>query len=98
MVDAVVADEGIAHHNALPRVRGVGQNFLVACHGGVEDHLAHAVCRGADALPPEDAAVGQNQGCLHQCYPAFLFRSPMFRLILTQIFWTGNLILSCFFK
>ena len=72
MVDAVVADEGVAHHDAMPRVGRVGQNFLVARHGGVEHHLAHAVRRGADALSPEDAAVGQNQGYLHQLYPAFL--------------------------
>ena len=65
-VHAVIADERIRHHDALSRIGRVGQDLLVAGHGGVEHHLAHPVSRSADALPVKDRAVAQNEGRFHR--------------------------------
>ena len=39
-VDAVVPHHGVGHGDDLALVGGVGENFLVARHGGVEHHLS----------------------------------------------------------
>jgi hypothetical protein len=46
--DAVVADEGIGHHHRLIGVGRVGDDLLIAHHGGVEHHLAHPVLAPAE--------------------------------------------------
>ena len=66
MVDAVVPDEGIGHHDPLSRVGGVGQDLLIPGHRGVEHHLAHPVGGTADAGPGKYASVGQDQSRFHQ--------------------------------
>jgi len=47
-VDAGVADLGVGHGDHLPLVGGVGEDFLVAGHGGVEHHLAGCLAGGAE--------------------------------------------------
>ena len=40
VVDSVVADQRVGQGHDLPVVGGVGQDFLIARHGGIEDELA----------------------------------------------------------
>ncbi len=47
-VDADVAYMGIGQSHQLAAVGGIGKDLLVTGHGGVEDHLADALCLGAD--------------------------------------------------
>ena len=72
VVHAVIANEGIAHYDPLSRVGGIGEDLLVAGHGGVEHHLTHPVCGRAHADALEHGAVLQNQGRLHLLHHAFL--------------------------
>ena len=65
VVDAVIANEGIGHHHALSSIGGVGQDLLIAGHGGVEHHLADPLLAGADAAAREGHAVFQDQGRFH---------------------------------
>lgn len=82
VIDAVVADEGIAHHNALSGVGGVGQDLLIAGHGGVEHHLADPLLTGADAAAREGHTVFQDQGRFHLLHHAF--RSQVICTIVTE--------------
>ena len=52
-----ITDVGIRQGNQLAAVRRVGQDFLVARHGGVEHHLPAGVTVDADRPAPEDGAV-----------------------------------------
>ena len=45
--DAVVADERAGHDHALARVRGIGQDLLIAGHRGVEDEFSAGLAGGA---------------------------------------------------
>jgi hypothetical protein len=58
--DAVVADDGIGHHHQLPGVGRVGDDLLIAHHGGVEHQLAHPVPSGPEAAAQVLASVGQH--------------------------------------
>ena len=82
MIDAVVADEGIAHHNALSGVGGVGQDLLIAGHGGVEHHLADPLLTGADAAAREGHTVFPDQSRFHLLHHAF--RSQVICTIVTE--------------
>ena len=48
--------------NDLPRIRGIGENFLIARHGGVKAQFALHAALYAQPLAVEDPAVGQRQG------------------------------------
>jgi hypothetical protein len=50
-VDADVADLGRGHHHDLAAVRRIGEDFLVAGDGGVEDQLAGLIRHRAEAVP-----------------------------------------------
>ena len=39
-INTGITDLGIGHGNHLPFVGGIGQNLLIAGHGGIEDHLS----------------------------------------------------------
>ena len=39
----VVPNQGIGHDNTLVGIRGIGENFLIAGHGGVEHDLHDSV-------------------------------------------------------
>ncbi len=59
---AVVADLGRGHADELAGVRRVGQDLLVAAHGGVEHHLpGHRGRCGGERLAAEGGAVLQHQ-------------------------------------
>jgi hypothetical protein len=47
-------------HN-LPAIRRIGEDFLVAGDGGIEDHLAHRETLGADRSPAKDGAIFKHQ-------------------------------------
>ena len=53
----IVADLGIRHGHQLEMIRRVCDNFLVAHHGGVKHHLAHAGAHSAQGKPFEVSAV-----------------------------------------
>ncbi|MND98458.1 hypothetical protein D3C80_908100 [compost metagenome] len=60
-VDADIADVGEGEGQDLAHVGGVGQDFLIARHGGVEDHLAEGRADGADADTLQDGAVSERE-------------------------------------
>lgn len=69
-VDAVVALEGVGHDEDLAGVGGVGEGFLVADHGGVEDDLSgdgEVSAGGAEGGPGENRAIleGEAAGARH---------------------------------
>ena len=73
LVDAVVADQGVGHDHALAGVRGVGEDLLIAHHGGVEDHLTDPILCAANAGANKGLSVFQYQRCLHIAYrPSFV--------------------------
>ena len=58
-----VADVGIGQRDDLARVGRIGEDFLVAGHGGVEHHFAYRLPRNADGLPVEQRAIFQRKQC-----------------------------------
>jgi hypothetical protein len=64
-VGSVVPDLWIGQDNNLSSVRGIGEDFLVACQGGIENHFAKTFTSGAIALTAEDAPVFEREDCLH---------------------------------
>ena len=77
MIHAVIADERIAHDDSLSGIGRIGENLLIAGHGGVENHFAHAVVRRSDGLAFKHGAVAKNQSRFHpntptlKCFPLF---------------------------
>jgi hypothetical protein len=57
----VVADVRIGERDDLLAVTGVGEDFLVAGHGGVEHHLADRGAGGTDRIADKDRAVCERQ-------------------------------------
>ena len=51
-VDPVVPDQWIGEGDQLAGVRGVGEDFLVPGHAGVENHLAPGETDGTEGLAP----------------------------------------------
>src|SRR4029453_17447208 len=60
-VDAVIPDQRVGHAHHLTAIRGIGEDLLVAGHGGVEDHLAVGLAGRPEGFSPEDAAVGERE-------------------------------------
>ena len=60
-VGADVADMGKGEGDDLAGVGGVRKDFLIAGHRCIEADFADALPLGADAVPPEYCAVGENQ-------------------------------------
>ena len=60
-IRAGVADVRIGERDDLPAVGRVGENFLIARHGGVEHHFAGRIAFGADRAAVEDGAVLERQ-------------------------------------
>ena len=60
-VDAVVADQRVGHRDDLAAVGGIGEDLLVAGHGGVEADLAVDLSLGAEGLAGVDRAVFQGE-------------------------------------
>ena len=60
-INAVVADQGIGHGDDLALIRGVGEDLLIAGHGGVEHHLAGGFAFAGEGPPLKHQAVFQRQ-------------------------------------
>lgn len=56
-----VACMGVGEGNDLFAVGGVGENFLIAGHGGVEDDFSGGVAFVTDGDALEGAAVGKDE-------------------------------------
>jgi hypothetical protein len=52
---------GIGQGDHLARVRGIGQDFLVATHRRIEYHLAYGDAIGANSHTPENTAIFEGQ-------------------------------------
>ena len=61
LVGADIADVGEREGDDLPGVGGVGEDLLIAGHGGIEADLAGRFARGAQALAFQHGPVGQHQ-------------------------------------
>ncbi len=66
IVRAVVANLRICENHYLARIRGIGEDFLVAGDSGVEDNFAQAVFRRTKAPALEDRPVLQGEHCMIQ--------------------------------
>ena len=76
--DAVVPDERVGHGHDLSGVGGIGEDLLVARHGGVEDEVAPLLARGAHAAPLEHLARLERQpGLLRLGHASVLVRFIM---------------------
>ena len=64
-IGAGVADVRIGQRDDLPAVGRVGEDFLIARHGGVEHHLARRIALGADGTAVKHRAVFERKysGC-----------------------------------
>jgi hypothetical protein len=60
-IGAGVADVGVGEGDDLARVRGIGEDLLVAGHRGVEHHFAHRLPACTDRAPTKNAPVGKDQ-------------------------------------
>jgi hypothetical protein len=59
-----IANVRVSQRHQLLAIAGVGEDFLVAGDGGVEDHLTHRGAWGPDRLALPQRAVCQRQdGC-----------------------------------
>ena len=47
--------------NNLARIGGIGENLLIASHGGVEANLADGGSYGAETLSREHRSIGQDE-------------------------------------
>ena len=61
LAGSVVADLGIGEDDDLAGVRRVGEDFLIAGEGGVENHFPGPFGRGAKTPALEDRAVFQGE-------------------------------------
>ena len=61
VVDPRVADQGIGHGHHLALVGGVGEDFLVAGHAGVEDHLPQDLSPSGEGKALENVPVLKDQ-------------------------------------
>ena len=61
VVGADIADVGKGEGYDLAGIGGVGQDLLVAGHGGVEAHFAGRMAHRTDAAPLETGAVSEDQ-------------------------------------
>ena len=61
----VVADQRIGHGHHLELVGGIGQDLLVAGHGGVETHFGQGLALARKRSSLEDRPVFQSQNGLH---------------------------------
>jgi hypothetical protein len=52
---------GESEGDDLAGVGRIGEDLLVSGHRGVEAHFAEGLAEGAEARPPEDRAVLQDQ-------------------------------------
>ena len=60
-INTVIADVRIGQSDNLLAIAGVGQDFLVAGHGGVKNHLTHRGTRGPDGITKIDRSVCERQ-------------------------------------
>jgi hypothetical protein len=66
LVNAVIADQRIGHGHDLAFIGRIGENLLVARHGGIETNLAARRGGGAEAFAMEHGAIFQSQNRFHQ--------------------------------
>ena len=55
-----IADVWIGQGHDLLGIRRIGENFLIAGHGGVEHHFTHGFTRGANGDTPKEASIFQS--------------------------------------
>ena len=60
-VDAVVADERPRHAHHLPVIGGVGEDFLIAGHAGVENDFAAALAGAGEGTSLKHKTIFQSQ-------------------------------------
>ncbi len=66
LVGAIVADLRIGEDDDLAAIGRIGENFLIAGDGGVEDHLACALDRRTKTGALEDRSIFQDENRLLQ--------------------------------
>ena len=60
-IHAVVADFGVGHAYDLAAVTGIGEDLLVAGHGGVEAHLAIDLAGRAERIACVNRAIFESE-------------------------------------
>jgi len=59
----VSADLRIGEDDDLAGIRGIGEDFLIACDGGIEYHLARPLDGRTKTTALEDRTVFQGEDC-----------------------------------
>ena len=62
VVGAHVADVREGERDELPGIGGIGQDLLIAGHGGVEDQFPHDGAGGSQPLAEKCRTVGEHEG------------------------------------
>ncbi|MOA47328.1 hypothetical protein D3C78_1699540 [compost metagenome] len=62
-VDAGIADVRIGQRDDLAAIAGIGENFLVPGHRGVEHHFGNGSPRRTDRHASKNGTVRQSQNC-----------------------------------
>ena len=62
VVGADVADVREGERDQLPGIGGIGQDLLIAGHGGIEDQFAHDGAGRSQPLAEKRRAVGEHEG------------------------------------
>src|SRR5207245_2266208 len=66
-VGAVVADFRIGENYDLARVGRIGENFLIAGDGSIENYFPVTFAFGSVAFASEDSSIFQRKDRLHSC-------------------------------
>jgi hypothetical protein len=65
-IGAVITDLRVGQDNYLAGVRGIGENFLVAGDGSVENNFSVAFAFRAVTYAAEDSSILQRKDSLHR--------------------------------
>ena len=63
LIRAVVSDLRVGENHDLAGIRRIGEDFLIARDGGIEDHLARSFDGRTKTTALEDRTVFQGEDC-----------------------------------
>jgi hypothetical protein len=67
-IHAIIADQRIGHGHNLARIGGIGKDFLIAGHRGVEYYFSGSLTRSGKGSSLKNSAVFQSNECFHAIY------------------------------
>jgi hypothetical protein len=61
LIHSAVSDQRVSHGHDLPLVGGIGENFLIAGHGSIENHFPPALPWRAAGTSGENLSIFQDE-------------------------------------